>query len=192
MAPARAGLRGGVHGASACVGPTGGQLPGSRPLSSPQVLNEAVGALMYHTITLTREDLEKFKALRIIVRIGSGFDNIDTKSAGDLGRRGPFSLLLPGVLGVTSPHSVQCRLLLHSKPPAAAPAAWLQVACELASWGPTWSAPQHVQAPVLPAPVSGQLALGLSFLHSLGPAASVLGFHMPHPGDAGKAVCVVS
>ncbi|KAF7238691.1 C-terminal-binding protein 1 [Varanus komodoensis] len=49
------------------------------------VLNEAVGALMYHTITLTREDLEKFKALRIIVRIGSGFDNIDIKSAGDLG-----------------------------------------------------------------------------------------------------------
>lgn len=40
---------------------------------------------MYHTITLTREDLEKFKALRIIVRIGSGFDNIDIKSAGDLG-----------------------------------------------------------------------------------------------------------
>lgn len=52
---------------------------------SLQVLNEAVGALMYHTITLTREDLEKFKALRIIVRIGSGFDNIDIKSAGDLG-----------------------------------------------------------------------------------------------------------
>ncbi|XP_056410646.1 C-terminal-binding protein 1 isoform X4 [Hyla sarda] len=50
-----------------------------------KVLNEAVGALMYHTITLTREDLEKFKALRIIVRIGSGFDNIDVKSAGDLG-----------------------------------------------------------------------------------------------------------
>uniref|UniRef100_A0A4W5MJ64 C-terminal binding protein 1 n=1 Tax=Hucho hucho TaxID=62062 RepID=A0A4W5MJ64_9TELE len=61
-----------------------------RPLVSTQeihekVLNEAVGALMYHTITLTREDLEKFKALRIIVRIGSGFDNIDIKSAGDLG-----------------------------------------------------------------------------------------------------------
>ncbi|XP_017720889.1 PREDICTED: LOW QUALITY PROTEIN: C-terminal-binding protein 1 [Rhinopithecus bieti] len=54
-----------------------------------KVLNEAVGALMYHTITLTREDLEKFKALRIIVRIGSGFDNIDIKSAGDLGRPAP-------------------------------------------------------------------------------------------------------
>lgn len=42
---------------------------------------------MYHTITLMREDLEKFKALRIIVRIGSGYDNIDIKSAGELGKR---------------------------------------------------------------------------------------------------------
>ncbi|MEQ2293406.1 C-terminal-binding protein 2 [Ameca splendens] len=49
------------------------------------VLNEAVGAMMYHTITLTREDLEKFKALRIIIRIGSGYDNIDIKAAGELG-----------------------------------------------------------------------------------------------------------
>lgn len=40
---------------------------------------------MYHTITLMREDLEKFKALRIIVRIGSGYDNIDIKAAGELG-----------------------------------------------------------------------------------------------------------
>ncbi|GFS61931.1 c-terminal-binding protein [Trichonephila inaurata madagascariensis] len=50
-----------------------------------QVLNEAVGALMWHTITLTKEDLDKFKALRIIVRIGSGVDNIDIKAAGELG-----------------------------------------------------------------------------------------------------------
>ena len=49
------------------------------------MLNEAVGALMWHTITLTKEDLEKFKALRIIVRIGSGVDNIDVKAAGELG-----------------------------------------------------------------------------------------------------------
>lgn len=53
-----------------------------------QVLNEAVGAMMYHTITLTREDLEKFKALRIIIRIGSGYDNIDIKAAGELGTSG--------------------------------------------------------------------------------------------------------
>ncbi|XP_047677458.1 C-terminal-binding protein 2a isoform X2 [Tachysurus fulvidraco] len=50
-----------------------------------KVLNEAVGAMMYHTITLTREDLEKFKALRIIIRIGSGYDNIDIKAAGEMG-----------------------------------------------------------------------------------------------------------
>uniref|UniRef100_A0A8C9QIY3 C-terminal-binding protein 2 n=1 Tax=Spermophilus dauricus TaxID=99837 RepID=A0A8C9QIY3_SPEDA len=50
-----------------------------------KVLNEAAGAMMYHTITLTREDLEKFKALRVIVRIGSGYDNVDIKAAGELG-----------------------------------------------------------------------------------------------------------
>ncbi|XP_069507681.1 C-terminal-binding protein 2 isoform X1 [Ambystoma mexicanum] len=50
-----------------------------------KVLCEAVGALMYHTISLSREDLEKFKALRIIIRIGSGYDNIDIKSAAELG-----------------------------------------------------------------------------------------------------------
>ncbi|KAH7641173.1 C-terminal binding protein isoform X1 [Dermatophagoides farinae] len=50
-----------------------------------KVLNEAVGALMWHTINLTKEDLEKFKALRIIVRIGSGIDNVDIKAAGELG-----------------------------------------------------------------------------------------------------------
>uniref|UniRef100_A0A452TG00 C-terminal-binding protein 2 n=1 Tax=Ursus maritimus TaxID=29073 RepID=A0A452TG00_URSMA len=54
-----------------------------------KVLNEAVGAMMYHTITLTREDLEKFKALRVIVRIGSGYDNVDIKAAGELGECGP-------------------------------------------------------------------------------------------------------
>ena len=50
-----------------------------------KVLNEAVGALLWHTITLTKEDLEKFKALRVIVRIGVGYDNIDVKAAGELG-----------------------------------------------------------------------------------------------------------
>lgn len=40
---------------------------------------------MWHTIILTKEDLEKFKVLRIIVRIGSGTDNIDIKAAGELG-----------------------------------------------------------------------------------------------------------
>ena len=50
-----------------------------------KVLNEAVGALTWHTITLSREDLMKFKALKIIVRIGSDVDNIDIKAAGELG-----------------------------------------------------------------------------------------------------------
>ena len=34
---------------------------------------------MWHTITLTKEDLDKFKQLRIVVRIGRGVDNIDSK-----------------------------------------------------------------------------------------------------------------
>lgn len=50
-----------------------------------KVLNEAVGALMWHTITLTKEDLDKFKGLRVIVRIGSGVDNVDFKAAGEMG-----------------------------------------------------------------------------------------------------------
>lgn len=45
-----------------------------------------MAALLYHTITLSRDDLEKFKGLRVIVRIGSGFDNVDTKAAAELGQ----------------------------------------------------------------------------------------------------------
>ena len=41
---------------------------------------------MWHSITLTKEDLEKFKSLRVIVRIGSGYDNVDVKAAGEFGR----------------------------------------------------------------------------------------------------------
>ena len=40
---------------------------------------------MWYTIQLAKEDLEKFKALRIVVRIGSGVDNIDVKAAGEMG-----------------------------------------------------------------------------------------------------------
>lgn len=50
-----------------------------------KVLDEAVGALMWHTIQLTREDLLKFKSLKVIVRIGSGIDNVDIKAAAELG-----------------------------------------------------------------------------------------------------------
>jgi len=50
-----------------------------------KVLNEAHAALLYNTISLNKEDLLKFKALKLIVRIGVGYDNVDIKSAGDLG-----------------------------------------------------------------------------------------------------------
>jgi len=50
-----------------------------------QVLKEAVAALMWHTITLSKEDLHKFKALKLIVKIGGSYDNIDIKAAGEMG-----------------------------------------------------------------------------------------------------------
>ncbi len=51
------------------------------------MLNEAVGAMLYHHITLSREDLKKFKALRVVVRLGTGIDNVDVKAAGELGNK---------------------------------------------------------------------------------------------------------
>ena len=50
-----------------------------------KVLNEATAALVWHAITLKKEDLVKFKALKLIVRIGAAYDNIDIKAAGELG-----------------------------------------------------------------------------------------------------------
>ena len=41
--------------------------------------------MLYHHINLAKEDLKKFKALRIIVRLGTGTDNVDIKAAGELG-----------------------------------------------------------------------------------------------------------
>ena len=49
-----------------------------------KVLNEAQAALLYNTINLNREDLIKFKALKLIVRIGVGYDNIDIRAAAEL------------------------------------------------------------------------------------------------------------
>lgn len=40
---------------------------------------------MWYIIILVKEDLEKFKSLRVIVRIGSGYDNVDVKLVGELG-----------------------------------------------------------------------------------------------------------
>jgi len=50
-----------------------------------KVLNEATAALVWHAITLKKEDLAKFKALKLIVRIGAAYDNIDIKAAADQG-----------------------------------------------------------------------------------------------------------
>jgi C-terminal binding protein len=49
-----------------------------------KVLNEAHAALLYNTINLNRDDLLKFKALKLIVRIGVGYENVDIKAAADL------------------------------------------------------------------------------------------------------------
>lgn len=49
-----------------------------------KVLNEAQAALLYSTIALNREDLVKFRALKLIVKIGADLDNIDVKAAADL------------------------------------------------------------------------------------------------------------
>uniref|UniRef100_A0A1I8F611 2-Hacid_dh_C domain-containing protein n=1 Tax=Macrostomum lignano TaxID=282301 RepID=A0A1I8F611_9PLAT len=51
-----------------------------------KVLNEAVGALMWHTIQLSREDLAKFKSLRVIVRVGRGLTTLTSRPRRD-GRR---------------------------------------------------------------------------------------------------------
>uniref|UniRef100_A0A915E3Q4 THAP-type domain-containing protein n=1 Tax=Ditylenchus dipsaci TaxID=166011 RepID=A0A915E3Q4_9BILA len=50
-----------------------------------KVLNEAVAALLYHSISLSKEDLMKFKALKVVVRIGSGVHNVDLAAASELG-----------------------------------------------------------------------------------------------------------
>ena len=49
-----------------------------------KVLNEAHAALLYNTINLNKEDLLKFKALKLIVRIGVDYDNIDIRAAAEL------------------------------------------------------------------------------------------------------------
>uniref|UniRef100_A0A2K6NNN0 C-terminal-binding protein 2 n=1 Tax=Rhinopithecus roxellana TaxID=61622 RepID=A0A2K6NNN0_RHIRO len=46
-----------------------------------KVLNGTVGAMMYHTLTLTREGLEKFKVLRVIVWFCLLHDDVDIKAA---------------------------------------------------------------------------------------------------------------
>ncbi|CEF59509.1 C-terminal-binding protein [Strongyloides ratti] len=50
-----------------------------------KVFNEAVAALIWQNMKLGREELEKFKSLKIIVRIGTVSSNIDVNAATELG-----------------------------------------------------------------------------------------------------------
>lgn len=45
-----------------------------------KMLNEAMSVMMNHTTRLTREIMENFKALREMVHIGMGSDNMDAKA----------------------------------------------------------------------------------------------------------------
>jgi len=56
------------------------------------VLNEAVGVLVYGAMSLQRDDLVKFKSLRVIVSLGiCGLGNIDVTAASQLGACLDFS-----------------------------------------------------------------------------------------------------
>ena len=50
-----------------------------------QVYAEAVGIFVYHVLEFSEEVLKKFKKLKIIARLGTGYNNIDIKAAGELG-----------------------------------------------------------------------------------------------------------
>uniref|UniRef100_A0A0N5B4U6 C-terminal-binding protein n=1 Tax=Strongyloides papillosus TaxID=174720 RepID=A0A0N5B4U6_STREA len=50
-----------------------------------KVFNEAVAALVWQNMKLGKEELEKFKSLKIIVRIGTVSSNIDVNAASELG-----------------------------------------------------------------------------------------------------------
>ena len=63
---------------------------------------------MYHTIILTREDLEKFKAPRVIVQIGSGYNNVDIKAASELGIA---VCNIPSAAVEETPDSTICHIL---------------------------------------------------------------------------------
>lgn len=42
--------------------------------------------MLYGSLSLTRGDLEKFKSLKLVVKLGTGFDAVDVKAASDLGK----------------------------------------------------------------------------------------------------------
>jgi C-terminal binding protein len=53
-------------------------------LAAPEV-ETAEFIAVWHTIWLTPELLQRFKACRMVVRMGVGYDNINTRAAGELG-----------------------------------------------------------------------------------------------------------
>lgn len=50
-----------------------------------KVLSEAAVAFMWHSISLAREELERFHALRLIVCLSPSADNVDLRAAAQLG-----------------------------------------------------------------------------------------------------------
>ncbi|CAL8092360.1 unnamed protein product [Orchesella dallaii] len=52
---------------------------------SQKVFNEAEGVLVWDAIPLGKEQLKKFKALKCIVKIGYGLQNVDLQVAGQMG-----------------------------------------------------------------------------------------------------------
>ena len=48
-------------------------------------MDEALAVMVYGSMSLSRNDLEKFKSLKVIVKLGPGSDSIDVKAASDLG-----------------------------------------------------------------------------------------------------------
>ncbi|MCE3229969.1 MAG: hypothetical protein K0S32_4520 [Bacteroidetes bacterium] len=51
----------------------------------PDSISEADAVLLYHHVTLTSLSLKKMKNVKLIVRVGVGFDNVDLETAGKLG-----------------------------------------------------------------------------------------------------------
>lgn len=72
-----------------------------------KVLNEVVGIMMYHTITLTRENLKKFKA------IGNGYDSMDIKATDEL--RIAVCSVLSAAVEETADSTICCFLSLYQR-----------------------------------------------------------------------------
>jgi C-terminal binding protein len=58
-----------------------------------RVLNEAIVALVCHNIRLQREDLQRFKCLKAVIRIGPGIEQFDLTAASEMGKKQRGSLV---------------------------------------------------------------------------------------------------